>query len=789
MKPIVLLLILLPLARLSSQDTLFHLTGTVRDAQSHQLLPNANIRVLGTTRGTTTNSEGLYRILLSTEEHTLVFSFLGYRSDTIRVQISDHDVRRDVLLSASRILLPEVVVFGDVRDPAEEIIRRAIVKKRETLFQLRAYEFTAYTKISSLINTKRSDRPDTTRSGFIWETSTRGYWKAPNSYKEVITARKQAAIFPAELNLASARNLPNLNEDRVIFYNRKVVGPTAPDAFDYYEYRMLDTIAVNNVLVWHIKMTPKSNVVPLFEGTISVADSTFLVMEVDVRGNDALNEPPFTGIELRQQFAVYEDRFWLPMQSTILFIPQMSFAGRTTGVHIVQTSVISDYKINIDLSTHDFDQFSVRVLPTADKVDSLSWSRLQAIPLTLEEKKAYQFWDSVLAVKSWRRDLALFLLRAPFEYQRLPITSFSDFYRFNRVEGSAVGIGLDSKEYLSATRLTLRSSYGFSDRSFRYGLSIEQHLAEQKAWALGGSAYRSLNVIGNRGGFGPFAVTFTSLFTKEDPLDYYDVQGWSLYVRGKILSNFIAEARWISEQHRSVQKNTDFSLFKPSVLFQPNPFIREGELHSGALLFQYDTRKYIDAGFITFPDPTQQSWLFEVAGEVASKKLLGGDFEFARLCAQLQHRRFTFGTGTLAILANVGWSMGTLPLQRYFLSPARTRELVTAGALKAQGTEGIKGSRLASLQVEHDFGSMVFRWLGIKILSNLHFKLHMGSAWSEDSNGDATLLGGLIAKRVFNEAGFGLSMIAPIPIALDFTWRLTHRDGNNFAITLGSALF
>jgi hypothetical protein len=783
---------------LSAQDPVFQLTGTVRDTQSHDLLPNANIRVIGTTRGTTSNSEGCYRILLSSGEHTLVFSFLGYQSDTVRVKISDHDVQRDVMLRPSPILLPEVVVVGEVRDPAEEIIRRAIAKKRATLSQLHTYEFTAYTKMSSLINTNRSDQPDTSRAAFLVETSTQGYWKAPNYYKEVIVARKQPAIFPAELNLVSARNLPNLNDDRIILYNKKIVGPTAADAFDYYAYRMLDTMAVNNVIVWRIKMTPRSNVVPLFDGTISIADSSFLVMEVDVRGNDPLNEPPFTEIHLRQQFALYEDRFWLPIQSVISFTVQLGLieirqkeTGRSVPLRLVQTSVISDYKINTNLSTSDFDQFSVRVLPTADRVDSLTWSRLQAIPLTAEETRSYQFWDSVMAAKSWRRDLALFLLRAPFEYRRLPITSFSDFYRFNRVEGSALGIGLDSKDYLAPTRLTLRSSYGFADREFRYAVGIEQHVSDNRSWTVGGEVYRSLKTIGGRSGLSPLGVTFAALFRKEDPLDYYDARGWSLYARGRILSDLVAEARTIDEQHRSVQKNTDFSLFKRSEAFRHNPSIGEGKLRSANLSLHYDTRKYIDAGFFTFPDETQESWMLGLAAEIAGKRFFGGDFEFVRVSAQLQRRQFTFGTGTVAILANLRWSAGSLPLQRNFISPARTREIGTSGALRTVGAEGIKGNRLASLQAEHDFGSMVFRSLGIELLNNLHFKLYIGSAWSDDSNqsGNNTLLGGLVAKRVFYEAGFGLSMVAPIPLALDFTWRLTHRDGNNFAVTFGSALF
>ncbi len=791
LKPYTVLPFLVVFSLLHAQSDFFWVTGIVRDAQSQQVLPNANIRLIGTTRGATTNNEGRYQLLLPAGEHKLMFSYLGYQSDTVRVRASDQNLQYDVLLQPSPILLPEVVVVGDVRDPAEEIIRRAIAKKRETLALLHAYQFTAYTKLTGMLTAKHADQPDSTSRGFVFESSTQGYWKSPNYYKEEITARKQSAILPAEFNLLTARHLPNLNDDRTILYNRKIVGPTAPDAFDFYSYRMLDTLAVNNTIVWRIKMTPKSTIIPLFEGTISIADSSYLVMEVDVHGNDALNEPPFTEIELRQQFALYEDRFWLPIQCTISFIPRWGFTGRSTASRVVQTSVFSDYKVNLDLSTSDFDQISVRVRPTADRVDSLTWSRLQAIPLTADEKRSYLFWDSVRAIRNWRRDLALFLITTPLEYQRLPLSTFSDFYRFNRVEGSAFGVGLDSKEYLGTTRLTFRVSYGVEEKRGRYGIGVEQQLTRTRTWAVGGEIYRALKVTSDRRGFSPFGVTLTSLFSKIDPLDYYDAQGWSLFLRWSVLPFVVIEARAVNEEHRSVQLNTNFSIFKRSASYRPNPAIDEGKLHGSALKLAYDSRKYIDSGLFRLVDEAQESWFIETLWEYSSRGYFGSDFEFGRASVQFQRRQFTFGTGTLAIYANLGWSTGSLPLQRHFISSARIREIGTAGSLKTVGPEGIMGTRLAILQVEHDFGSMFFRSLGIEILNNLHFKLYLGSAWSSDNRATANiaLLGGLTANRVFHEAGFGLRTMVPVPFALDFTWRLTHRDGDNFAITLGSALF
>ncbi|MEF8795918.1 MAG: TonB-dependent receptor [Salinivenus sp.] len=84
-------------------------TGTVTDAQAEETLPGANVSVQGTQIGTTTNAQGEYEITVPGPDATLVFSFVGYRSQT--VQVGDQ-TEINVSLQEDVGQLEQVVVTG-----------------------------------------------------------------------------------------------------------------------------------------------------------------------------------------------------------------------------------------------------------------------------------------------------------------------------------------------------------------------------------------------------------------------------------------------------------------------------------------------------------------------------------------------------------------------------------------------------------------------------------------------------------------------------------------------------
>jgi TonB-dependent starch-binding outer membrane protein SusC len=89
------------------EDMLVKVSGTVLD-ETQRPIPGANVVVKGTTVGTSTDVEGRYSMETS-EDATLVFSFIGYITQEIRV---GNQTLIDVSLAPDVMQLAEVVVVG-----------------------------------------------------------------------------------------------------------------------------------------------------------------------------------------------------------------------------------------------------------------------------------------------------------------------------------------------------------------------------------------------------------------------------------------------------------------------------------------------------------------------------------------------------------------------------------------------------------------------------------------------------------------------------------------------------
>ena len=126
-----------------SPDTLATVYGTVRDADSERPLIGANVYATDLVQGSVTDQSGTYRLRLPAGRHTIRFSYLGYRTRQIDVEISESEIRGqtrspilyDVALRQETFGLHEVEVvgradgsmldeqLGTVRLPIEEIER------------------------------------------------------------------------------------------------------------------------------------------------------------------------------------------------------------------------------------------------------------------------------------------------------------------------------------------------------------------------------------------------------------------------------------------------------------------------------------------------------------------------------------------------------------------------------------------------------------------------------------------------------------------------------------------
>jgi len=104
---IISFILIIPFALVVAQERM--VSGKVTSKEDNQFVPGVNIVVQGTTRGTTTDVDGTFKLALESTDQTLVFSFIGYKTQVIT--IGDR-TNFNIELETDATSLQEVVVVG-----------------------------------------------------------------------------------------------------------------------------------------------------------------------------------------------------------------------------------------------------------------------------------------------------------------------------------------------------------------------------------------------------------------------------------------------------------------------------------------------------------------------------------------------------------------------------------------------------------------------------------------------------------------------------------------------------
>lgn len=137
--------------------------GKIFDSNSNKPLEFAYVKVADTSYGTASDTKGEYLIKLADGSWKLIFSCLGYFSDTIDAYIENQDMQRNIYLKPSEIFTETIEVLGE--DPAVEIVRKAIEYKKRFKENLNEYDFNSYTKYVIRSNTGTSIPSKTSSAG------------------------------------------------------------------------------------------------------------------------------------------------------------------------------------------------------------------------------------------------------------------------------------------------------------------------------------------------------------------------------------------------------------------------------------------------------------------------------------------------------------------------------------------------------------------------------------------------------------------------------------------------
>lgn len=782
----------------------FSVKGKVLDRENNSPLSYANIRVSGTTTGTSTNSVGEFELKLSSGYYILIASYIGYIADTILVNVDKDITNIKIALRPTEINLPEVVVKPG-ENPALEIIRKAIEKRKEREKIISNYEFESFAKgtirstdfITATTNAFRfgagqSDTSQLKVTGIL-ESHSKGYFSKPNSYKEIILARKQSSNFPASVNiLTGGRLVQNFYNDDINFFGRKLPGILSDDALSYYYFYIEKFTAINDEKVYQIHIEPNDSLDPGFIGKIFILENSYELLRVDLLLNKAANFGGiFERVEILQQFDRF-DGVMMPVDYR-LFV-KANFLGLARFGFELNT-ILYNYKINSEIDKNVFSKAVVSVLPEADKKTPEYWTSIQTIPNTEEEIEAFRIIDSLQNLpRSFWDEFSVLNSRINVS-DNVSISAPFGMYHFNRVEGHSLDFGIFADGlYDNRLNSNLILGYGFSDKKFKQELKTTYLLGDYRTTRIDFNLFNTKRILlkKQQEGLSEFYNTITSLFLKDDDKDYYYQRGFELELQTELTSVIKTKVSFSNRVDKSASKNTDFSFFKRSEQFQENPPIEEGKSNLLGVQFTFDFRDYIEDGYFRRRTSFGRDYfIFSVGLKYSDDSFLNSNFSFKQLEFSYQTfiRTFSFSFLTMRLFA--GLSDGNVPVQLMYSLPGNPRLLSSSNTFRTLGTYEVFGDKVVYVNLEHDFRDELFRALNLNFLTRFDLQLNtfLNAGWNDIKQNVVNFnqLEVINLKKPLVEFGFGLRK-GFIPLELEFAWKVLNRFGRTFRISANTII-
>lgn len=316
-------------------------SGKITDAKGEGL-PYASVAIQNTTHGAVAGPDGSYRLQLERPgTYTLVYKSLGYKPVIEVVQVAAGEQKKNVRLEDEELVLSEVVISGDGRDPAYAIMEKAIRNKKKNENAVRGYSSRAYSKAVGIDRKKK-------KIEFLAESFSTVWVQKPDKRKEIIhNSRvsgdsKQYSFIGAQFfNINPYQNLIGFGQA----FTREFVSPVADNAFFFYNFKYLGNLNQKGVSIYKIEVKPKRPSDPVFAGTIYIADQTYAVQGLDwyVLGNQPVRF--LDSLRFKQEYTLLRDSLWMPTSNYVWGSAKVNVLVQKFDVEGSLLNVYSDYDI------------------------------------------------------------------------------------------------------------------------------------------------------------------------------------------------------------------------------------------------------------------------------------------------------------------------------------------------------------------------------------------------------------------------------------------------------------
>lgn len=497
----------------------FVISGVVTDAATQEPMPFVSVGIKGTSIGQTTDFEGKFLLKCPKPPDTLVVSYLGYQTRYIKLT-PGRLLQLNILMFETSTEMKEAVIKAGI-NPALRIVNNASkLRKLNTQDNLNTYEFTSYNKVDLSMNNISKKMMENkllapvkslfdsanqmqNEDGlhilpvFVSETQSNFYYlKKPYKTKEVILASYTAGLgvaqesYLTELMGASLLQF-NFNEDYLRMVYKDFVSPIASACHTFYWYTLTDSVDIDGLKCYEIRIQPKRETDLAFTGTMWIADSSFAIrrITVDIPANANLNY--VKKLKIQQEQLPTPSGPWFPNKTRVII--ETSRITENSGGFVSKM-----YRANTNLKTnhHIPETFFDVPIVRSEKLlqhDTTIWDSIRTEKLSANELLMREKIDSVNNLRAVRMytDVARVLFEGYYRYRGIDFGPYLFLLNYNQVEGFRTRIGFRTNRFFSERwYYNGYVAYGFSDEKFKYGGGVE-YVFPVKRWTTLGAYFKN----------------------------------------------------------------------------------------------------------------------------------------------------------------------------------------------------------------------------------------------------------------------------------------------------------
>jgi hypothetical protein len=678
------------------------ITVTVKDAENNTALPFATITSKG--KNLITDVDG--KLVIEYHSDTFTVSYTGYHSQKVVVKPEAHFYT--VKLKSNPEQLQELVINGV--NPATEIIGRAIRRKaiNDPQRKLQSFRYKTYDKLVVTANPdsingkldsiyayekigKRFLKLDSTSFKFkkiidqqhLYQTEKVSEFKfiKGQSLKETVLATRMAGFKqPLYEFIGLKLQSYSVYTDKIDLFNTKYAGPLSNDAWEDYNYKILDTVTINNRNTYMIYFIPKRRVKRKLNGILYIDAQNYGVAQAVFRVRNVID------ITSTHYFTYEKDlELWFPDRKVLKIVKgnnkeDLKILGETIKfdavdkhnpnrkkepsdfVYLYSEAANFDKEFNIPLSIRR-GFVAIEIQKKAISRPEEYWNQFRIDTMDTRSMKTYMALDSLVAKSNWEQRI---ILGKRIINGYLPVGMFDvdlqKIIKYNNYEGFRVGLGgITNDKFAKTFRLSGYGAYGTKDGQFKYSLGAAVRVGDFSNSWIGGSYTDDIQEIASTS----FA-TDKRVFKIYDPRPinlstFYNHQSWNGYIETKILPK--TESMWQLTRSRIDPKfnylyNPDghpytiFNLTTASVSIQWNPFSDFMQTPEG--------RIEVEKRFPKFAFQYTQAF----------NGILGSDFGFGKIDFRAEYEKKYLNGQIGTALLQTGLAVGNTPLTHlYSTSP------------------------------------------------------------------------------------------------------------------------